>query len=60
MRQSFCCVLKPGRALERRHGAGTGSPIPALGDLSAQQLVARGQVANVLSYIEHIDQGGYA
>lgn len=34
--------------------------IPALGDLTAQQLVARGRMADVLSYIEHIDQGGYA
>lgn len=35
-------------------------PIPSLGGLTAQQLVARGKMADVLSYIEHIDQGGYA
>ncbi|WP_158294517.1 antitoxin Xre/MbcA/ParS toxin-binding domain-containing protein [Halomonas urmiana] len=36
------------------------TPIPALGDLTAQQLVARGRVAEVLSYIEHIEHDGYA
>ncbi|MDZ7854082.1 MAG: hypothetical protein U5L98_15945 [Halomonas sp.] len=36
------------------------TPIPALGDLTAQQLVARGRVADVLSYVEHIEHRGYA
>ncbi len=35
-------------------------PIPSLGGLTAQQLAARGRVAEVLAYLEHIDQGGYA
>lgn len=36
------------------------TPIPALGGLTAEQLAARGRVDEVLSYLEHIGQGGYA
>ncbi|WP_407650113.1 antitoxin Xre/MbcA/ParS toxin-binding domain-containing protein [Halomonas rhizosphaerae] len=36
------------------------TPIPSLGSLTAQQLVDKGRVAEVLRYLERIEQGGYA
>lgn len=35
-------------------------PIAALGDLTAEVLVTRGQANDVRSYLTHINEGGYA
>lgn len=36
------------------------TPIPALGGNTAQQQVAKGGVNDVLAYLDHLGQGGYA
>lgn len=35
-------------------------PISALGGLTAQQLVAEGRAYEVIAFLDHIHQGGYA
>lgn len=35
-------------------------PIAALGGLTPEQLVSKGRVEDLVSYLKHIDEGGYA
>ena len=35
-------------------------PIPSLGDLTAEQLVTRGEAEGVRAYLDRIGEGGYA